>query len=64
MEDIFEWNKKKNTRKINAEVSQSSLLGLILYLLFTYDISDLEEVITATFADDTAILVVGSTMED
>jgi hypothetical protein len=39
-------------------------LGPILYLLCTWDIPQEEDIITATFADDTAILVVGYSSEE
>ena len=41
---------------ITAGVPQGSVLGPILYILFTADIPTSDEVITSTFADDTAIL--------
>jgi len=41
---------------INAGVPQGSVLGPLLYLLFTSDIPTSNDVITSTFADDTAIL--------
>ena len=37
-------------------VHQGSVLGLTLYLIFTTDLPTSEEVLTSTFADDTAIL--------
>jgi hypothetical protein len=41
---------------IKAGVPQGSVLGPILYLLFTADLPTSESLITGTFADDTAIL--------
>lgn len=48
-----------NMRNINAGVPQGSVLGPILYLLYTCDIPDIQNVTIATFADDTAILAIG-----
>ena len=41
---------------------QGSVLGPILYLLFTCDLPQPENVSVATFADDTAIMAIGSTL--
>ena len=51
-------------KNINAGVPQGSVLGPILYLLFTSDIPKLENNIIATFADDTAIMAVGTSVDD
>lgn len=42
---------------INAGVPQGSVLGPILYLLYTADLPTSSNVVTSTFADDTAIMV-------
>jgi hypothetical protein len=51
-------------KEIKARVPQCSVLGPILYLLYTWDIPQEEDIKTATFADDTAILAVGYSSEE
>lgn len=48
---------------INAGVPQGSVLGPILYLLYTADLPVTNKVIISTFADDTAILMSHSNPE-
>lgn len=47
-------------KKINAGVPQGSVLGPVLYVLFTSDLPSPPDTKIATFADDTAILVTDS----
>lgn len=50
-------------KEIKAGVPQGSVLGPILYVLFTNDIPETKEVTVATFADDTALLAVENDQE-
>lgn len=50
-------------KEIRAGVPQGSVLGPILYLLYTSDMPLLEGTTVATFADDTALLAVGKEQE-
>ena len=43
-----------------SRVPQGSLMGQILYLIFTADLPLSENAVTGTFADDTAVLSVDS----
>jgi hypothetical protein len=45
-------------------VLQESVLGPVLYLIYTSDLPQPEEVTVATFADDTAIMAVDDSIEE
>jgi len=51
-------------KEIQAGVPQVSVLGPVLYLLYASDLPVLESSTVATFADNTAILAIGSSNEE
>lgn len=57
-------DKYSKLKPIHAGVPQGSVLGPVLYLLYTCDIPELENNTIATFADDTAIMATGVTHEE
>lgn len=52
-------NEYSTIKDINAGVPQGSILGPILYLIYTSDLPVLENIKVATFADDTALMATG-----
>ena len=50
-------------KPVKAGVPQGSVLGPVLYLIFTSDIPQPTGTTVATFADDTGILAVGANVE-
>ena len=51
-------NQSTNIHKIESGVPQGSVLGPVLYTLYTSDLPLSQQTYTATFADDTAIMAV------
>ena len=49
--------KRQNLKDISAGVTQGCVLGQVLYLFYTGDIPKCDAMTTATFADDTALLL-------
>ena len=49
---------------IAAGIPQGSILGPILYLIYTSDVPTSSNFFTATFADDTALLATGKSVEE
>jgi hypothetical protein len=54
----------KELKFINAGVPQGSVLGPVLYFLYINDLPTTLYSITATFADDTAVMAVGESNEN
>jgi hypothetical protein len=53
-------NECSGSKQIKTDVPQGSVLGPILYLLYTSDIPTTEDTFLATFADDTVVLTKGT----
>ena len=51
-------------KETTADVPQGSVLGQVLYLLYMNNIPSCEEAVTCTFADDTAIIAEGNSIEE
>uniref|UniRef100_UPI002FDBF464 hypothetical protein n=1 Tax=Streptomyces sp. IBSBF 2390 TaxID=2903533 RepID=UPI002FDBF464 len=52
-------NEYSTLKEIHAGVPQGSILGPILYLIYTSDLPVMENIKVATFADDTALMATG-----
>jgi hypothetical protein len=61
---IKQGSKYSNLKEIKAGVPQGSVLGLVLYLLYIYDVLQTANTKIATFADDTAVMAVGESIEE
>jgi hypothetical protein len=51
-------NEYSDLLPVHAGVPQGNVIGPLLYLLYTSDLPSSPDITTATFADDTAILVI------
>lgn len=56
---VREENEYSSLKDIKAGVPQGSILGPILYLIFTSDLPEIENIKIATFADDTSLMATG-----
>ena len=56
-------NEFSELRPIQSGVPQCSILGPLLYLLYTYDIPVNENCVVGTFADDTVIMSIDRNIE-
>ena len=56
---VREENEYSSLKDIKAGVPQGSILGPILYLIYTSDLPVMENIKVATFADDTALMATG-----
>lgn len=57
-------NTFSDLKPIHAGVPQGSILGPVLYLLYTSDVPTSSMYFIASFADDTALLTTGNTVEE
>lgn len=56
---VREENEYSSLKDIKAGVPQGSILGPILYLIYTSDLPEMENIKVATFADDTSLMATG-----
>lgn len=56
---VREENDYSSLKDIKAGVPQGSILGPILYLIYTSDLPEIEDIKVATFADDTSLMATG-----
>jgi hypothetical protein len=61
---IKQGSKYSNLKEIKAEDPQGSVLGPVLYLLYTCDVPQTANTKILTFADNTAIMAVGENIEE
>lgn len=57
-------NEYSSLKNINAGVPQGSILGPMLYLIYTCDLPEMRNIKVATFADDTSLMATGSNIID
>jgi hypothetical protein len=61
---IKKGSKYSKLKDIKEGDPQGSVLGPVLYLLYTYDVSQIANTKIATFADDNAVMAVGENVEE
>jgi hypothetical protein len=61
---IKQGSRYSDLKEIKAGVPLGSVLGPVLYLLYTRDVTQTAHTKIATFADDTAIMAVGENIEE
>jgi hypothetical protein len=61
---IKQGSKYSKLKEIKAGVPQGSMLGPVLYLLYTCDVFQTANTKIATFADNTAVMAVGENIRE